>query len=260
MVRAWHHGRPRATRVRAGAGAADRADADAAGRLRPAVQPGPGAGAVRHRAVAAAGRRAGAVPAAPQPGAARPRRRAAGRRAAAGGAPGAQPGGAGRAAGRGRDLARRGRPGGRAAGPGQGCPPPGGGDGRRPTAGDGAEIRDRRGGAGRRDRRRHGRRAAAPTWPMPPSPRCCRASWPISPSATAGCAGGAMAVLAMGKAGGREMLAGLRPRPDAAVRSRPGRRRAARAAGGRWRRPNTSSALAHAYGRAITAPGAEGRL
>ena len=37
---------------------------------------------------------------------------------------------------------------------------------------------------------------------------CCRRCWRISPRASAGCGAAAMAVVALGKAGGREMMAG----------------------------------------------------
>ncbi len=90
------------------------------------IQPGPGAGAVRRRAVAAAGRRAGAVAAAPQPGAARP----------LAGLLGAAP--HWRSTWRATPRRWTGcwprtgtRPAGRCAAAGR-CPPPGGGDGRRP--------------------------------------------------------------------------------------------------------------------------------
>ena len=49
---------------------------------------------------------------------------------------------------------------------------------------------------------------SAPTWPMRRCPRCARACWPISRARYGKVPGGALAVVAMGKAGGREMMAG----------------------------------------------------
>ena len=95
-------------------------------------------------------------------------------------------------------------------------------------------------------------------WPTRRLPRCCRACWPISPRATAGCAAAGMAVVALGKAGGREMMAGsdldlmlIYDHPEEVTESHGARRLPA----SQW-----FVRAVHAFVAALTAPGAEGPL
>ena len=68
------------------------------------------------------------------------------------------------------------------------------------------------------DRRRRGGTAPNRDRRCGAGVRCCRRCWRDFASRFGRVRGGSMAVVAMGKAGGREMMAGLRPRPDAGLR------------------------------------------